>query len=91
MERSRNPNSDVWESPAISVLRLAVGGCQLKLIGIDGRTHRLQLRQIADVQTLYSPLTLIPKPIGSTIILRNGTEIDVALSLAELKSHIIGW
>lgn len=63
----------------------------LHLEGINGN-RRIKLKDIRDFRPLPPSIVSIgDESIGTTIILKNGTEIDVDLSIDELRKHLKGW
>jgi hypothetical protein len=53
---------------------------------------RIKLKDIKDFRPTPPDLISInAEPIGTTIILKNGTEIDVNMDIEHLRKHIRGW
>ena len=52
----------------------------------EGKNHRLKLKDIADFRPLLDAISLAP--MGCTIVCRDGREIDINMSVEQLKSKI---
>jgi hypothetical protein len=59
----------------------------------DGtRNYRLRFKHIKDIYpTPPSVISVNAEPVGSTIVMKDGTAIELDMSIDELKKHIKGW
>jgi hypothetical protein len=64
----------------------AVRPAYISIQSVDGQNYRLKLKNITDIRPLLDPISLVP--IGCTIALRDGREIDLNMPIDQIKNQI---
>jgi hypothetical protein len=61
-------------------------------VSTGAENRRIRLKDIESFwPTPPSIVSLKADPIGTTILLKDGTQIDLDMSIEDLRSHIKGW
>jgi hypothetical protein len=60
----------------------------IKLEDLSGKSYRLKLRDIADFKPLLPNAISLMPVAGCTVVLKNGSEIDINMTIDQLKAKI---